>query len=244
MYLIRLDDASEYMDVEKWNKLEVLLDKYDIKPIVGIIPINQDAYLLGKYKKNYNFWDKVHIWNSKKWTLALHGCTHVYSSKSGGINPVNYKSEFAGLSLNEQKEKIKHGIQVFQEHGLVPQIFFAPSHTFDMNTLEALKYESKIRIICDTVANDIYKMDEFYFIPQQSGHVRSLPFKITTFCYHPNNMNKTDFALLKCFIEKYKNKFTSFDDLTFSDRKFNLFDVILRKMYFSVRSIRKIFRKV
>ena len=243
MYLIRLDDASEYMDIEQWNKLEVLLDKYQIKPIVGIIPINKDMCLVGKYKKDFGFWDRVHIWDSKKWTLAIHGCTHVYYSNSGGINPVNYRSEFAGLSLNEQKEKIRQGLQVFQEHGLVPQIFFAPSHTFDMNTLEALKHESKIRIICDTVANDIYKMGEFYFIPQQSGRVRSLPFKITTFCYHPNNMREMDFEFLKCFIEKNKDKFTSFDDLRFSDRKLNMFDVILRKMYFSIRSAREIFRK-
>lgn len=88
MYLIRLDDASEYMDVEKWNKLEVLLDKYDIKPIVGIIPINQDAYLLGKYKKNYNFWDKVHIWNSKngRWLfMDVHMFIHL---KAEALTPL------------------------------------------------------------------------------------------------------------------------------------------------------------
>ena len=30
---MRLDDASEYMDVEKWQRMENLLDKYGIKPM-------------------------------------------------------------------------------------------------------------------------------------------------------------------------------------------------------------------
>ena len=42
-YIMRLDDASEYMDVEKWQRMEDLLDKYHIKPIVGVIPDNQDS---------------------------------------------------------------------------------------------------------------------------------------------------------------------------------------------------------
>lgn len=241
MYLLRLDDASEYMDVDKWNKLEILLDKYNIKPIVGVIPKNQDTALVSKYQKNSSFWDKVAVWNLKGWTIAIHGYTHVYSSNSGGINPVNLKSEFAGLPLNVQEEKIKQGIQVFKQHQLNPKIFFAPSHTFDMNTLKALKKESNIRIICDTVANDVYKMRNFYFIPQQSGHVRNLPFKVTTFCYHPNNMGDTHFELLEKFIKKNIDKLGSFEDLTFKERKLDLFDKVLKKMYFLTRAVRSRF---
>lgn len=42
MYLFRLDDASEFMDTENWNKIERLFDMYDIKPLVGVIPNNLD----------------------------------------------------------------------------------------------------------------------------------------------------------------------------------------------------------
>jgi predicted deacetylase len=238
MYLIRLDDASEYMDVEKWNRLEGLLDRYDIKPIVGIIPNNQDVALVSIYQKDFGFWDKVYIWNSKGWTIALHGYLHVYSSNSGGINPVNFQSEFAGLSLDKQREKIRYGIQLFQTHEIKSPIFFAPSHTFDMNTLEALKRESDIRIISDTIANDIYKKNDFYFIPQQSGHVQKLPFKLTTFCYHPNAMNEIDFVILESFLKKNREKFISFTDLTFKDRKLDLYDKALRKLYFFIRAVR------
>jgi len=204
MYLIRLDDASEYMDVGKWDKIERLLNKYNIKPIVGIIPNNQDKELVSKYKKDFGFWNKTKVWQSKGWTIALHGYSHVCLTNEGGINPVNLRSEFAAIPLEEQKIKISNGIKIFEEQGLDAKIFFAPSHTFDMNTLEALRTESDIRIISDTIANDIYIMRGFYFIPQQSGHVQSLPFRITTFCYHPNNMSENDFKILDNFIKQKK----------------------------------------
>ena len=37
-YILRLDDASDYMDVKKWQRMEELLDRYGIKPLVGVIP--------------------------------------------------------------------------------------------------------------------------------------------------------------------------------------------------------------
>lgn len=238
MYLLRLDDASEYMDIGKWEKVEEILDKYNIKPIVGIIPNNEDETFVDKYERNFDFWNKARMWKLKGWEIALHGFNHVYSSDSGGVNPVNYRSEFAGVPLEEQKMKISNGIKIFKENGLETQIFFSPSHTFDMNTIKALEIESHIRIINDTVANDIYKEGEFYFIPQQSGHVKWLPFKVTTFCYHPNNINEEEVKRLESFIRKNRHKFVTFKDLRLNNRKLGIYDRCLRKLYFSFRKIR------
>ena len=41
-YLIRLDDACPTMDWGKWRRMERILDKYKVKPMVGIIPENND----------------------------------------------------------------------------------------------------------------------------------------------------------------------------------------------------------
>ena len=82
MYLIRLDDASEFMDIDKWTTMEILLDNYRIKPIVGVIPDNNDGDFTGKYEKNPRFWEMVRTWEQKKWTIALHGYTHVLESNS------------------------------------------------------------------------------------------------------------------------------------------------------------------
>lgn len=41
-YILRLDDACEKRDIEKWDLMEQLLDQYNIKPLVGIIPHCED----------------------------------------------------------------------------------------------------------------------------------------------------------------------------------------------------------
>lgn len=239
MYLIRLDDASIFMDINKWDRMESLLDKEGIKPLVGIIPNNQDLNIINKYKRDEHFWEKAKSWQYKNWIIALHGYTHVYNSNCGGINPVNNRSEFAGTPLEVQKEKIEKGIMILKNQGLLPTVFFAPSHTFDVNTLEALKLKSDIRIISDTIANDVYQTNGFYFIPQQSSNVRKLPFRVTTFCYHPNEMSDDDFNCLESFINKYKTSFYSFSDVAMKDRKLSLYDRLLRIIYFKGRLIRR-----
>ena len=231
MYLLRLDDASEYMNEENWLRMETVLDKYSIKPIVGVIPDNKDEKLR-VYGKAEDFWSKVKEWQNKGWIIALHGYTHVYETNDGGINPVHRHSEFAGLSLEKQKKKVRKGNEILRQHGLLPEIFYAPSHTFDLNTLQALEEETDIRVISDTVANDVYYEHGFYFIPQQSGAVRKLPFRLVTFCYHPNKMKDSDFEVLEKFIKSYKNKFCIYHQGLLKNRKRNLFDKLINRLYF------------
>ncbi|MGY4687974.1 DUF2334 domain-containing protein [Petrotoga sp. DB-2] len=238
MFLLRLDDASEYRNTDSWQKIENLLDKHNIKPIVGVIPNNKDESFLKKYQKDENFWGKVIEWQNKGWAIALHGYNHILETNIGGMNPINKKSEFAGLPLELQREKIRKGVKIFNEKGIESKIFFAPFHTFDLNTLKAIQLESKIRIINDTIANDIYKFNEFYFIPQQAGSVRNLPLKIVTFCYHPNEMKAKDFDKLDLFLTKNINKFITFEEINLKDRKFNIYDRILKFVYFSLRKFR------
>ena len=225
MYLLRLDDASEYMNICNWDRVENLLDKYNIKPIVGIIPKNMDTNLTIKFEKDSKFWCKAQMWHKKGWHIALHGYNHVYDRNDGGINPVNKQSEFAGNTLNIQKEKILNGIKILKSK--------------NKNTLTALKEETNIRIISDTISNDIYYEEGFYFIPVQSGVVRKLPFKITTFCYHPNTMEESEFNKLENFIKLNKNKFLELNTVQLKHRKKSLYDNLLSEIYFLKRKIRK-----
>lgn len=236
-YILRLDDASDYMDIDKWKRMEALLDKYDIKPLFGVIPHNQDSSLITQYDRNPYFWQLVKLWIDKGWVPAMHGYEHRYVTENGGINPVNMRSEFAGLSYEEQAEKIRQAWAVFVEHNIVPDIFFAPSHTFDMNTLAAIEKETTIRIISDTVAWDVYKEGNFWFIPQQSGRVRKLPFNTVTFCYHPNTMTENDFEILEFFLSKYGKCFSSVSEVV-RNRKRSIIDVFFKKLYFGLRIIR------
>ena len=79
--LIRLDDISECMNWELMGRCEVLFDKNNIKPLLGVIPNNQDSELMS-YKKNEDFWNKVREWKNKGWEITMHGSTHIYDTKS------------------------------------------------------------------------------------------------------------------------------------------------------------------
>jgi Predicted deacetylase len=240
-YLLRLDDACPTMHSANWSRIEDILDKYQICPMVGIIPNNQDSYLQIEPIDN-QFWDKAKMWEQKKWAIAMHGYNHCYISEDGmsGINPLWARSEFAGVSLDNQKQKIYDGVNILKSHNLTPKYFFAPSHTFDKNTLVALKDCSTIRIISDTIATKPYSCLGFIMIPQLGGHCIEMKIPgIWTFCLHPNVMSEQDFKELESFLENHHNEFISFDELKLDNLKGKgLFGSILSWLYFTQRRIR------
>lgn len=243
-YLIRLDDACPTMDSIRWAQMETLLDSYDIKPMVGVVPDNTDDNL-NKQEAVPDFWEKVHVWKDKGWAIAMHGYNHCYISNEGmsGLNPMWERSEFAGVSFAKQKEKIHKGVEIFREYGINPHFFFAPSHTFDENTLIALREESDIRIISDTIGRYPYIYDDFYFIPQITGHCVKMPFNgIYTFCFHPNTMSDFDFQRLEAFLKKHHTKFISFDNLHLDEygRKKTI-DRLMSWLFFKYRRLKGVY---
>ena len=69
------------MNHQNWDRIEALLDNYGIKPMVGVIPHNEDTSLILD-SEDPNFWIKVKSWEQKGWTIAMHGYNHIYSSKT------------------------------------------------------------------------------------------------------------------------------------------------------------------
>ena len=232
-YIIRLDDACGKRHIANWERMEQLLDKYSVKPLVGIIPDCQDP-MMAIYEEDPRFIDCIRRWQEKGWTLALHGYQHTYTTTCGGLNPVNPRSEFAGEPLAVQKTKIANGLMILRRQGIEPKVFFAPSHTFDKNTITALLEETEIRIISDTIATKPYTAYGVTFVPQQAGAVRKLPLHTVTFCYHPNTMKEADFAKLECFLKTYS--FSEFP-LQKSERKMNFADKLIRALYFFRRKL-------
>lgn len=242
-YLIRLDDACPTMDAAKWQRMEDMLDRYGVRPMVGVIPANSDP----KQKidsEDTAFWTKVKSWVNKGWAISLHGYDHCYISNDGmkGLNPLWERSEFAGVPLEKQKEKIHEGVKIFRSHGIDPKYFFAPSHTYDNNTLRALKEESNIRIISDTIATKPYRYDDFIFIPQLGGHCTNIPIPgIWTFCLHPSVMSDNDFSLSEEFLRKNRSQFMTFDDINTDNLSSkSLISRLLSWAYFTQRKIRRI----
>ena len=95
-----------------------------------------------------------------------------------------------------------------------------------------MKQDFDIRVISDTIATDVYYKNRLYFIPQQSGKVRKLPFKTVTFCYHPNMMQENNFAELEFFLSECGSWFTHFSDDLLKRREVNAADEIVKRVYF------------
>ena len=209
--LIRLDDIAENMNWDLMEKSEILFDKYKIKPVLGVIPNNQDRELLSYPRKN-NFWDIVRAWKDKGWKIAMHGLTHVYDKDTQKKDYFGYggRSEFCGHSLEVQTDRIKKGLKKFSEEKIEIKSFFAPNHTYDKNTFNALK-NSGINEVIDGYGLMPYTEKDIKFIPQLFYKVIVLPFGIQTTQIHLNYWKQKDFDIFEKFVVKNLNNIITYD---------------------------------
>jgi len=212
--LIRMDDICENMNWHLMDKCESLFDKHEIKPLLGVIPINKDPELL-KYSGNNKFWERVRSWKNKGWEIAMHGCHHLYTQKSNKKKDIfNYggDSEFYGLDFDAQLQKIEIGLKKFEEENLKVRSFFAPNHIYDVNTLKALK-QSEIKIVIDGYGFFPYYKSEILFIPQLFYKEIFLPFGIQSTQMHINEWNNNRFKNFEFFIEKNYKKIVNLNHI-------------------------------
>jgi len=207
VYILRLDDACPTMRWDIWLKLERILDEHNIKPIIGVIPDCKDPKLQFEKPKK-DFWNWVRNLHKKGWHIAMHGYQHLYETKNSGLIGLNNYSEFAGLPYEIQAKKIKNAWKIFLDNGLKPKIWMAPAHSFDLNTLKALKEYTEIEYITDGFAVFPFTAYGFKWIPQQLWRFRKFPFGVWTICLHPNNMNDKDLEKFNKVLERYKELFT------------------------------------
>lgn len=210
MLTFRLDDIAPGLKRDNLIRFEEVFDKYGIKPMIGIVPMNEDMGLVVD-KKYDNFWDDMIRLKDKGWKIALHGYRHVYVNENSGLLQANPFSEFAGIAYEEQKDMIFKGKEILEEKGLTPEYFMAPGHTFDENTLKAL-VANGILNITDGYSDRPYIRDGVTFYPCRLSDLR-VPSGIDTVCIHLNNWDDKDFDSLKAFLDENKTICKSFDDL-------------------------------
>jgi len=218
-YLIRLDDACPEMDSERWQRVEDILDEFKIKPIVAVVPDNQDSSL--KHQSvDPGFWGKVRRWHSKGWAIAMHGHTHVmHSTNERLLVPYYNRSEFVGLSFEQQKAKLRKAWSFFLSQGIEPRIWVAPAHSFNGLTLKALREETSIRIISDGIAWNTFYEYGFHWIPQQMWNLTPRNSGLWTVCLHPNQMHGSMVTRLRWDIrEEFLQRLISVDDVALSRR--------------------------
>jgi predicted deacetylase len=236
--LIRMDDIAENMNWKFMDKCEILFDKFNIKPLLGVIPENKDPELL-KYPKNSDFWNRVTIWKNKGWEISMHGYTHLYEQQTKKKDIFNYggRSEFYGLDYQNQLYKIRLGLEKFKNKDINIRSFFAPNHTYDLNTLKALK-NSGIKIIIDGYGLFPYYDFDLLFIPQLFYKEIILPFGIQSTQMHINYWDKKCLSNFEDFINKNYNKVVDINYII----KLGKSNILKKSINYSVEKTLKVIR--
>lgn len=206
----RLDDITPDMDWDKFYRVKAIFDKYKVKPLIGVVPDNADPGLKrGEYHED--FWEYIGSLEKNGWLVAQHGYRHVYETKNAGLLGLKQASEFAGLPYEVQYEKIRCGREILQKNGLNATIFMAPGHTYDRNTLKALK---RLGFLCvtDGYANIPYHTKGLLFVPCRSSGPKLLK-GVDTICLHCNELDENAYRELENFLEKHGPQVIPFSEV-------------------------------
>ena len=234
---VRIDDVTEDMDWEKFDWAEQIFDHYGICPLLGVVPDNRDKKL--HYKDNReNFINRVAECLEKGWSVAQHGTYHVYETQNGGMLGINHNSEFAGLPYEIQLEKLQKGREILCGYGIKTDIFMAPGHTYDKNTLRALK-ACGFSTVTDGLYKNPYWDEGHLFIPCRMTSNYRLK-GIDTICLHTNLMQDEDFHKLEEFCRQHKEEIIPFapEEFRQSRQKRNFYIIVYERMMLQKRRIK------
>lgn len=205
-YIFRLDDITPCMDWDRFSALLSLLRAHHVKPLLGVIPDNQDKSI--DVSPPYpDFWGVMRrLQDEDAVDFAQHGYQHILCStpKAAILGPdlgIKEMSEFAGFPYEVQRSKISHGKRILEQHGILTSTWMAPNHTFDNNTLKALHHEGFCSVT-DGVAIYPYAESGLTFIPQQSWKPRWMPCGVQTICIHTNEISTEAVRVIRHFLRR------------------------------------------
>lgn len=213
--LVRCDDICPTMDYKRFDQARSIFREKGIKPLLGIIPDCRDEDLqIDPFHKD--FWDYILKLQQEGYALAMHGCQHVFDTEVRGNINLGYKSEFAGHSLEEQTEKIRAGKEILRQHGIETEIFFAPAHSYDDNTLRALAVNG-FKYMSDGWSLRPYRRHGIICLPCRTGGIpnvrKSGYYTVVLHAHEWNDPKKADaFDRFVALCEKYGDDFVDFNE--------------------------------
>ncbi len=218
--LIRFDDICPTMDWKQWKRAVSVLETFDVKPLLGVIPDCRDPELFIN-EERADFWQYIKSLQERGYTLAMHGYQHVFDTKARGMVSVRHASEFAGHTYKEQFEKLQSGRKILGSHGIETDIFFAPAHSYDLNTLKALGALG-FKYISDGMSRTPIARFGVACLPCRSGGVPRIgKCGYYTAVFHAHEWNRPDkaeeYMRLKRLCRMYQSDIVSFDE--YNDRK-------------------------
>lgn len=176
-YIVRFDDICQTMDRRVWERLEPVLQRHGVKPILAVVPDNRDDTLVFDAARA-DFWQRLRGWQAAGWTIALHGHQHPYTTRDAGLvglNAVNAVSEFAGQPEAVQRDKLQQALDRFAAGDVRVDAWVAPAHSFDATTVKLL-LEFGVGVVSDGFYTRPVRHLDAAWVPQQRWRVRPAPF--------------------------------------------------------------------
>lgn len=208
-YLLRFDDLCPTVAKHRWQRFQPLIEEFGIRPILAVIPDNRD-HDLQLSPPDPDFWIKIRAMEAAGATVALHGYQHICNSRGRSLLALHRRTEFAGATLEVQREWIHNGLHILRSHGLSPSVWVAPRHGFDGNTLEALRKEG-IKVLSDGLARFPFVRGGLTWIPQQLWAPVNKQEGLWTICVHANTAHSPLVAELRGFLRGHAEQFTTVD---------------------------------
>jgi len=206
-YIFRLDDITPSMDWDRFWALMQLFRRHGIKPLLGIVPDNRDPNL-NRRNSHPRFWETMRdLVESDSIDIAQHGYQHilVHRPKAALLGPAvgirKEVSEFAGDTYTDQAFRISEGQKILRRQGLTARIWMAPNHSYDQNTLKALR-DNGFTAVSDGVALFPFSSKGLRFVPQTSWRPRWMPMGVHTICLHTNTITPTHIKQLRVFLRR------------------------------------------
>ena len=206
-YLLRFDDLCPTMSRPRWQRFLPLIEEFNLKPILAVIPSNRDR-ALDFSPSDPEFWAQMRAMEAAGATIALHGFSHLCMRKGISLLPLHSRTEFAGVDEYTQQLWIRAGLDILRGHGLNPRLWVAPLHSFDRNTLRALRKEG-IKLLSDGLARIPFSKGGITWIPQQLWGPVEKPNGLWTICIHSNTARNSDVDRLQAFLRLHARQFTS-----------------------------------
>lgn len=204
-YIFRLDDITPTMDWGRFWALLRLFQRHRVKPLLGIVPDNQDPKLI-RQSPEPHFWETMRLLVARDIVdIAQHGYQHVLGRGPGAaiLKPTHgvtvERSEFTGYSFNEQLDRISKGKAILEAEGLPTNYWFAPNHSYDYTTLNALR-TAGFTAVSDGISLQPYKHLGLVFIPQQLWRPIWMPTGIFTICLHSNEITNKEIRAIRQFL--------------------------------------------
>ncbi len=132
-----MDDIGPDMNWENFRFFQGLFERAGITPILGIVPeCRYERAHCGKPLED--FYGVMRNLKAEGYSFAIHGCYHLYTTRNGGLLPVNNLSKFAGVPYEKQKEMLAFGKKKLKDQGIDTDLFMVPAHSYQNKTLRAL----------------------------------------------------------------------------------------------------------